>query len=224
MPAELALHRVGNLPRRHLEGGGGEFRHHALLGEPAEIAALGARILRDFLGDLGKILAGLQALENGLRVLFLLDEDVAGAHFLLRLLVRLGFFVGFLDGFVGRGRLGDAAEFGLHQHLLAQEFEALLEFGAVAQLVGGGLPGDQLGVDQIVHEIGVAGLALNLGRQAGRDLVERHRHVFVGDFDAVDLGEHLGEGGGGGKAEGGCQSERADGAARGEGTRHAESS
>src|SRR5690349_24567453 len=47
VPAELRLHRIGDLAFFQLEGRRGEFRHHLVFGEIAEIAALrGARILR----------------------------------------------------------------------------------------------------------------------------------------------------------------------------------
>src|SRR5215468_5803323 len=41
VPAELRLHRVGELARIHLERHLGELGHHLILGEIAEIAALG---------------------------------------------------------------------------------------------------------------------------------------------------------------------------------------
>ena len=54
MPAERAFHRIGNLTHLQLERGVGEFRHHPILGEPAEIAAFRARVFRHFLGDRGE--------------------------------------------------------------------------------------------------------------------------------------------------------------------------
>ena len=56
VPAELGLHRIGNLALVELECDLGEFRHHLLLGEIAEIAAFGrARVLRLLLGERGEI-------------------------------------------------------------------------------------------------------------------------------------------------------------------------
>ncbi len=47
VPAELALHRIGNLARLDLERDLREFRHHLFLGEVAKVAAVrSARILR----------------------------------------------------------------------------------------------------------------------------------------------------------------------------------
>ncbi len=40
VPAELRFHRIGDLPLVELESDFGEFRHHLVLGEITEIAAL----------------------------------------------------------------------------------------------------------------------------------------------------------------------------------------
>ena len=40
VPAELRMHRIGNLALVELERRRGEFRHHLVLGEIAEIAAV----------------------------------------------------------------------------------------------------------------------------------------------------------------------------------------
>ncbi len=63
MPAELALHRRGNLASLQREGRFGEFRHHAVLREEAEIATTLARagVLRGLDRDLGEVLAALHA-------------------------------------------------------------------------------------------------------------------------------------------------------------------
>ena len=44
VPAELRLDRFGNIAVLHLESGVGKFRHHPVLGEPAEIAAIAGRV------------------------------------------------------------------------------------------------------------------------------------------------------------------------------------
>src|SRR6185437_12301233 len=55
VPPELGLHRVGNLSLAELERDRGEFRDHLLLGEIAEIAAVGpAWILGLFLRQCGE--------------------------------------------------------------------------------------------------------------------------------------------------------------------------
>src|SRR5499427_7495665 len=81
VPAELRLHRIGELSGIHLEGDIGKFGHHLIFGEVAEIAALGGTgILGLFLGQLGEIGAALELFENGLRFIFAFDQDVARAH------------------------------------------------------------------------------------------------------------------------------------------------
>ena len=65
VPAELRLHRIGDLARIHLERDLGEFRHHLALDEIAEVAAVGgARILRLLLRQLGEIGAALELLRR----------------------------------------------------------------------------------------------------------------------------------------------------------------
>ena len=75
---------IGNLAGLQLEGDIGEFRHHLVLGEEAEVAAVGrAGILRLFLGDFGEIAALLQFVGDRLRLVLGLDQDVAGVDLLL---------------------------------------------------------------------------------------------------------------------------------------------
>ncbi len=73
---------IGNLARLQREGDGGEFRHHLLLGEEAEIAAVGrAGILGLLLGEFGEVGALLQLGGDRLGVVLGLDQDMAGADF-----------------------------------------------------------------------------------------------------------------------------------------------
>ena len=61
VPAELRLDRIGNLALVELERDFGEFRHHLVLGEVAEIAAVGgAGVLGFLLGERGEVRALLQ--------------------------------------------------------------------------------------------------------------------------------------------------------------------
>src|SRR5215475_12547695 len=56
VPAELRLHGVGNLAGLERESDRGKLRHHLLLGEEAEVAAVGsAGILGFLLGEFGEI-------------------------------------------------------------------------------------------------------------------------------------------------------------------------
>src|SRR3546814_13106843 len=81
MPAELGLHRLGNLPLLEREGGIGERLHHFAAHEVAEIAALRrGRADRMLLGDFGEIIAGLEGLYDFLRLFLGRDKDVPGVH------------------------------------------------------------------------------------------------------------------------------------------------
>ena len=83
VPAELGLDRLGNLALLQLERGLGEFRHHAVLGEPAEVAAVAGRVLGELGRHLGEVLAALDAGERRLRLVLGRQQDVAGVDFLL---------------------------------------------------------------------------------------------------------------------------------------------
>src|SRR4051794_2669266 len=75
VPAELGLYRVGDLALVELERHLGEFRHHLVLGEVAEVAALrGARILRLLLRQGGKVGALLELVGDRLGVRLGLDK------------------------------------------------------------------------------------------------------------------------------------------------------
>ena len=110
VPAELGLDRIGDLAGLQLERDFGEFRHHAVLGEPAEIAAFAGRVLGEFGRDLGEILAGLDARQRLLGVVLGRQQDVAGVDFRLRRLRLGGVVIGLVLGVVGRGGLGDVAQ------------------------------------------------------------------------------------------------------------------
>ena len=191
MPAELALHRLGNLVRLELERGVREFRHHPVLREPAEIAALGAGVLRHLGRDLGEILAVLQPLQNLFRVRLGLDEDMAGVNLGFRLLELCDLVIGLLDRGVGGGLGGHLAQQRLHHQLLAIIGDFLREIGRLVHLVGQRLLGDQLAVDQIVEDVIVAGGPLELRRQTRPDILLGDRDVVVRDLSAIHRGQHL---------------------------------
>ena len=119
VPAELRLDRIGNLAFLQLEGGFGEFRHHAVLGEPAEIAAVAGRILGEFGRDLGEVLAALDSRERRLGLVLGRQQDVAGVDLLLRRLRLGGLVIGLPLRLLGRRGLGDGAEQLLHRQLVA---------------------------------------------------------------------------------------------------------
>src|SRR5262245_1360063 len=107
VPAELRLHRIGELARIHLERDLGELGHHLILGEIAKIAAFGgAGILGLFLGDGGEIGTALDLVEQRLGLVLAVDEDVARAHLLLPADGFHRVVVGLLQGLVVDGGLG----------------------------------------------------------------------------------------------------------------------
>ena len=125
MPAELRLHRIGDLARLEREGDGREFRHHLVLGEEAEVAAVGgARILGLLLGELGEIGALVELGLHRLGLVLGLDQDVAGAHFLLAGDLLGGLLIDLLHGVVGGRGLAFAGQQAVHQQAVAGERHA----------------------------------------------------------------------------------------------------
>ncbi len=191
MPAELRLDRLGDLAFLQLESGVGEFRHHAVLGEPAEIAAVAGRILGEFGRDFGEVLA---ALDSSVRLLgFFLgrQKNVPRMDFLLRRLGLGRLVIGLLLRFLGRGGLANGGEQLLHAQLLAIIGELALELGRRSQLVGLGFLGRELEIDEIVEHVFLPRRAFELLRQAGADVGHRVGDILIGDRLAVDLGQHL---------------------------------
>ena len=194
MPAELGLDRIGHFARLQLEGDVGEFRHHALPGEEAQVAALGAGVLGQFVGQLAEILARLEALFDGLGLFLGRDENMQGVDFRFRLLRLGGLVISCLHRRLGHAGLGDLAEKTLHQQLFAEIGEFLLEFGRLVELVGDGLLGDQRHVDQIIEHRLVARRIVHLLGQRRADVLARRSQIGLGDLHAVDGRQHLGLG------------------------------
>ena len=189
MPAELRLHRIGELTLEHLERDLGEFRHHLALGKKAEVAAVGPTgILRFLLGKRGEVGAALELLEDGLGLLLGLDQDVARAHLLLgghrldRLVIDLAHLL------VGRGILGPLGQHQPHQDLVADEGLPLLEGGVIAQIVLLGRLRDEDDVGDIGDDL----LALDLGRRLMgfvAEIILGHHEVALPDVDPVHAGD-----------------------------------
>jgi len=190
VPAELALHRIGDLAGLQFERRVGEFRHHMVLGEPAEIAAVAGRILRHFGGDLGEILAALDAGERRLGLLLGRQQDVARVDLLDRRIGLGGLVIGLVLGLVGRRRRADLVEQRLHRQLVAVVGEPPVEFGALIELVGLGLGGGELEVDEVVEQVFLARRAFELLREAGTEVLQRVGEVVLRDRLPVDLGEN----------------------------------
>ena len=200
VPAELGLYRLGNLALFQLESGVGKFRHHLLLAEIAEIAAIGlARgILGDFLGDLLKILALLQAHDDRLDLVlgFLArllvarrgaDQDVAGMHFHLLAHLFDGFVIDLVHRVVGERFLADRLQQRLHQQLVAGKGDLALEVGGVAHFFGFGRLRHQYHVGHELHQVVLLGVRRHRRDLAGLFLGDRK--VALVEFGAVDRGD-----------------------------------
>ena len=192
MPAELALDRVGDLPRLHLERRLGEFRHHLVAREPAEISAFAARIFGQLSRHLGEILAALDPRQRLLGVFLGRQQNMAGVNFRLRRLLLGGFVIGLMFGLIGRRFRASVAQHRFHAQLIVIIGHAAGEIGARIKLVGGGLLGHEPHVDQIIDHIFLPRRPLQLGRQAGTYILKRVFDVLFGDGDAIDLGQNLG--------------------------------
>ena len=177
-------------PSFSLKAASAKGRHHALLGEPAEIAALGSRVLRHLLGDLGEILTGLEPLQNRLGIRLGGDEHVTGVDLLLRLLRRRSLIVDLVQGRIVGNRLGDAGQHRLHQDLVLGIFHLGREARRLIRPVGFGLLRHQSGVDEVIEDVGVARLALELLLQLRSEILGGQRHVELCDLLAVDGGEY----------------------------------
>ena len=191
VPAELRLHGVGNLAGLECESGGREFRHHLVLGEVAEVAAVrGARVLGFLLRKLGEVRALLQLGDDRLRLILGLDQNVTGVNFLLAGDLLRGFLIDLLQGLVGQGGLALVIEQGVHQETVAAEGEAALEIGAVGDfLVLSGL-GDDFQVDQEPDDTVLAGGRVEL-REARAKVLFRGGDVALPDLGPVNLGDDL---------------------------------
>ena len=191
VPAELRLDRLGHFALLQLERRFGEFRHHAVLGEPSEVAAVAGRVLGKLGRHLGEVLAALDAGERRLRLVLGRKQDVAGVDFFLRRLGLRGLVIGLALRLLGRRRLGDRAEQLLHRQLLAIIGELAFELGSSGQFIGLGLLGRKLEVDEIVEDVFLPRRAFELLRQAGADIGHRVRDVLLGDRLAVDFRQYL---------------------------------
>src|SRR6266849_10496239 len=126
VPAELRLDRVGDLAGLEREGRGREFRHHLVLGEEAEIAAVGrAGILGLLLGEFGEIGALLQFFRDRLGLILGLHQDMPGMNFLLAGDLLGGLLIDLLHRLVVGRRLAFAREQAVHQEAVAGEGQAL---------------------------------------------------------------------------------------------------
>ena len=105
MPAKSGLHRGRDFSRLQGEGRVGEFRHHLVFGEIAQIAPLGAAgALRFFLGDRCEVATLLQLGDDGISFRLGLHENMTGAHFIRPFVHGLVGFITGLQCFLGGNR------------------------------------------------------------------------------------------------------------------------
>ncbi len=190
VPAELRLHGIGDLARLQRERDGGEFRHHLVLGEEAEVAAVGcAGVLGLLLGEFGEIGALLEFVLDRLGLILGLDQDVAGVDFLLARDLLGGILIDLLHGLVGGRSLAFARQQAVHQEPVARERQPLLEIVVVLDLLVLGGLGDDLHVDQERQDVVLLGRGIHLG-EARTEFLLGEGHVALADLRAVNLGEH----------------------------------
>ena len=117
------------------------------------------------------------------------NQDVARAHFLLAGHLLDGFVIDLVHRLVGYGGLADILQHGLHQDLVAFELDAVLDVGAVADLLllGGLAQHDDVG--EIGDEI-VALLVRTHLRHVAADLLLGDGKVALADIDAVGAGHN----------------------------------
>ena len=155
----------------------------------AEVAAFGcARILGLFLGERREIGAALELVEEGLRLVLALDQDVARVHLFLPAHGLHRVIVGLVQGVVGERGLGFILQLVPHQELVAQERQPPLEVGIVGELL---LVGSLRDHDD-VGEVGDQVLALGLGRcrlHVGAHVFLGEREIALLDIHAVDASD-----------------------------------
>src|SRR6185312_1760539 len=124
-----------------------KLRHHLLLGEKTEVAAVGSTgVLGLLLGKLGEIRALVELSLDLLGFVLGVDQDMAGMHLFLARNLLGGFVIDLLHGLVGGSRLALGGEQAVHQQPVLGERHPLLEVvGIFDLLVLGGL-GDDLHV------------------------------------------------------------------------------
>src|SRR6185312_5385245 len=152
VPAELSLHRIGDLADLERKGGILERLQHGATGEEAEISAFGVRVLRFLLGDRGEVLALLQPLLNLLGLGLGLDQDVASVDLLLGFHLADLLVIDLLGG-VFRHGIGDAGvEERITQRASLVIFDPVRESGGLVEAVLLAGLGHQLVLDDILEE------------------------------------------------------------------------
>ena len=114
---------------RQLERHLGELRHHLVLGEIAEVAALRRRagILRLFLGDGFEVGALLEVGRNLLGLILGRHQDVVRAHLFVAAHLLDRVVVDLLHRLIGTAALPSDLQDRFHQQLVADEGEAGFE-------------------------------------------------------------------------------------------------
>ena len=148
------------------------------------IAALGARVLGHFVGDLGEILAALHALEHVLGLVLRRNENVACMNLRRRLLGLRRVVIDLAHRRFGLALLGQIAEEALHHHLVLVILHFANDFGTDADAVRRRFLGDELEIDQVVDRILLALGFVQLLRQRRAEVLERDLDVIVGDLEA----------------------------------------
>ncbi len=110
-------------------------------------------------------------------------------HFLLVTHLLDGFVIDLVHGVVRHRRLADISKQGFHQHLVALEFDAVLDRVAVADLLLLSGLGQQDNVAEIRDEV-VALLVWSHLRHVAADFILGAGEVALADINAVNAGYH----------------------------------
>src|SRR5262249_3069502 len=191
VPAELALERLADLAPLQPNPRFPKLRHPLPATEEAEFSALvlRSRVLGVLLGQLREVAAMGELFVDLARLVPAVDQNVAGAHLLIRLQCAQLAIVEVLCVRIGDGRPDAPVEIGIAQRAAAPILHALIEALVCAQVLAFGRVGEELVLDQEFNEHAPFG-----GRgeraQIAADLGLGELHVGVGDHLAVDLGDH----------------------------------
>ena len=153
VPAELRLHGLVSvftgLEAHHRAR---EFRHHAIGGEPAEVAAVALGGIHGLApGELVELLTLAEARDDLLGEGLGGDQDVARVVFLLRLTAQLRLVFRAQLLLARLAILQVAVRHRLLQHVEARELEERCGVGALVETFFGGLLGHEARADQVVE-------------------------------------------------------------------------
>src|SRR5215471_8988732 len=191
VPAELALEGLADFAFFQPERDFLKLGYHLTASEEAEVPALvlRSRVLGILFGQPREVAAVGEFFVDLARLVLAIDQDVAGAHLLIRFQRAHLVFVEFLGLRVGNGLPDALVEIGVAQGAAAPILRGLIEAAAYSQPLALGRVGEELVLDQEFNEHTPL---RGFGERAkiAADLGLGQLHVGVRDRLAVDLGDH----------------------------------